>query len=216
LIDDTQNDFSGQKVNGGGDLADRWDFFGNPNDFRSGSSSIPWCSGFGVTPSGKIDMSNVTCTSVSGISSLPSIYNPASLAQQCANVAPDPGTLQQGGCYVKGNSVMVPPKAGTYGTMGRNTVRDGGFKNMDFSVFKNFAFKERYNAQFRAEFFNIFNHPIVANPYGASNGSGLGVDPGASPSTFGCGCATPDVAAGNPLIGSGGSRVIQLGLKFTF
>jgi hypothetical protein len=216
LIDDTQNDFSGQGINGGGDLADRWDFFGNPNDFRSGSSSIPWCSGFGVTPSGKIDMSNVTCTSVSGISSLPSIYNPASLAQQCANVAPDPGTLQQGGCYVKGNSVMVPPKAGTYGTMGRNTVRDGGFKNMDFSVFKNFAFKERYNAQFRAEFFNIFNHPIVANPYGASNGSGLGVDPGASPSTFGCGCATPDVAAGNPLIGSGGSRVIQLGLKFTF
>ena len=100
--------------------------------------------------------------------------------------------------------------------MGRNIFRDTGFKNVDFSVFKTFTFKERYAAQFRLELFNIFNHPIVANPYGASNGSGLGIDPGASPQTFGCGCATPDVAAGNPLVGSGSSRVMQLGMKFTF
>ena len=100
--------------------------------------------------------------------------------------------------------------------MGRNTVRDGGFKNVDLSLFKNFTLKERYGFQFRWELFNVFNHPIVANPYGASNGSGLGIDPGASPATFGCGCATPDVAAGNPLVGSGSSRVMQLGLKFTF
>jgi hypothetical protein len=100
--------------------------------------------------------------------------------------------------------------------MGRNIFRDSGFKNVDFSVFKNFTFKERYNAQFRWELFNVFNHPLIANPYGAANGSGLGVDPGANPATFGCGCATPDVAAGNPLVGSGSSRVMQLGMKFTF
>jgi hypothetical protein len=208
LVQDSQNDFSGQGINGGGDLIDRWDFYGNPNDFKSGSSSIPWCDFSSGTPN---------CTSVSGVSGLSTTY-PSSLAQKCKTLAPDPDTLAQGGCFVSpnGRSVMVPPKAGTYGTMGRNTLRDRGFKNVDFSVFKNFAFKERYNAQFRAEFFNIFNHPIVANPYGASNGSNLGVDPGASPSTFGCGCATPDVAAGNPLVGSGSSRVMQLGLKFTF
>ena len=34
--------------------------------------------------------------------------------------------------------------------------------------------------------------------------------------SFGCGCATPDVAAANPVIGSGGSRAVQLGLKLTF
>ena len=208
LVQDSQNDFSGQGINGGGDLIDRWNFYGNPNDFKSGSSSLPWCSGF---------PGPVTCTSVSGISGLSTTY-PSSLAQKCITLAPDPDTLAQGGCFVSpnGRSVMVPPKAGTYGTMGRNTLRDRGFKNVDFSIFKNFAFKERYTAQFRAEFFNIFNHPIVANPYGASNGSNLGVDPGASPSTFGCGCATPDVAAGNPLVGSGSSRVMQLGLKLTF
>jgi hypothetical protein len=114
---------------------------------------------------------------------------------------------------------MVPPAAGTFGTMGRNLFRDLGFKNVDFSIFKNFAFKERYNAQFRVEFFNIFNHPNISNPYGASNGyggaSGGTNDMGTS-STFACGCATPDVAAGNPLVGSGGSRAIQLGMKFTF
>jgi hypothetical protein len=208
LVQDTANDFSGQGVNGGGDLSDRWNFYGNPSDFKSGSSSIPWCDFSSGSP---------ICTSTSGISGLTATL-PSSLAQKCVKLAPDPDTLAQGGCFVSANgrSVMVPPKAGTYGTMGRNTVRDSGFRNVDFSIFKNFAFKEHYNAQFRLEFFNIFNHPIIANPYGASNGSALGIDPGASPQTFGCGCATPDVAAGNPLVGSGSSRVMQLGLKFTF
>jgi hypothetical protein len=94
---------------------------------------------------------------------------------------------------------MVPPKAGAFGTMGRNIFRDSGFKNVDFSVFKNFAFKERYNAQFRVEFFNIFNHPIIANPFGSVNNYGGGSDPGTAPTTFGCGCSTPDIAAGNPI-----------------
>ena len=99
--------------------------------------------------------------------------------------------------------------------MGRNIFRDSGFKNVDFSVFKTFTFKERYSAQFRVEFFNLFNHPIVANPNGASNGGNLGDDAG-SPNGFGCGCSTPDVVAGNPIIGSGSARAMQLGLKLQF
>ena len=98
-----------------------------------------------------------------------------------------------------------------FGTMGRGIFRDAGFYNVDFSVFKNFHFKERYNATFRAEFFNLFNHPDLANPYSF----GTGNDPSAPP-LFGCGCATPDVAAGNAISGSGSARNIQLGLKFTF
>src|SRR5207237_9756374 len=124
-------------------------------------------------------------------------------------------SLAQRGCDVCGESVMVPPKAGTYGTMGRNICRDTGFKNVDFSVFKTFKFKERYGAQFRAEVFNLFNHPIIANPYGAATNSQLGWDP-SSPGGFGSGGATPDVAAGNPLVGSGSNRVMQLGLKLSF
>ncbi len=203
---DAANNFSGS-----GDNSDRWNFYGNPSDFKSGSSSIPYCSGFG-------DPGGVSCTKTSGVDGTATVL-PASLGLGCLAVAPDPSTLHDGGCYVSGKSVLVPPKAGTFGTMGRNIFRDSAFRNVDFSVFKNFAFKERYNAQFRVELFNLFNHPIITNPYGASNGyggaSGGTNDMGTS-STFGCGCATPDVAAGNPLVGSGSSRVMQLGLKLTF
>jgi len=204
-FDASNNNFSGSF-----DKSDRWDFFGNPADFKSGSSSIPYC---GFDTHGVL-----SCSAQSGVSGLVSDL-PTSLFQQCVKVAPDLKTLNQGGCFVSGNSVMVPPKQGTFGTMGRNLFRDTGFKNVDFSVFKTFKFKERYNATFRAEIFNLFNHPIISNPYGASNGYGGasgGTNDMGTPATFGCGCATPDVAAGNPLVGSGSSRVMQLGLKFTF
>src|SRR2546428_9703601 len=39
-IFDTTNNFSGS-----GDKADRWDFFGNPADFKSGASSLMYCKG---------------------------------------------------------------------------------------------------------------------------------------------------------------------------
>jgi hypothetical protein len=99
--------------------------------------------------------------------------------------------------------------------MGRNIFRDSGFKNVDFSVFKDFKFRERFGAEFRWEIFNIFNHPNIANPYGSSNTSFLGAKLN-NPGSFGSGGSTPDVAAGNPLIGSGSSRVMQLGLKLSF
>ena len=116
---------------------------------------------------------------------------------------------------MSGKSVMTPPKHGTFGTMGRNIFRDTGFKDVDFSVFKDFRFKERIGAEFRFEVFNLFNHPIFANPSGSAPGSNGQSDP-SGPSSFGCGCSTPDVQAGNPIVGSGGSRDIQLGFKLTF
>jgi hypothetical protein len=114
---------------------------------------------------------------------------------------------------------MTPPAFGTFGNMGRNIFRDSGFKNWDFSIFKNFRFTERYGAQFRFEVFNLLNNPIISNPYGAANGYSFGNDPSlvnGNSSPFGCGCATPDIAAGNAMVGSGSSRVMQLGLKLSF
>jgi hypothetical protein len=124
-------------------------------------------------------------------------------------------TGAQAGCFVVGNSVMTPPATGSFGNMGRNIFRDSGFKNVDFSIFKTFSLKERYTAQFRVEFFNLFNRPTPANPYGSANGYGTGNDPSAG-TNFGCGCATADIAAGSPMIGSGGPRAMQLGLKLQF
>jgi hypothetical protein len=221
LMFDTHDDFS-TGGSGLGDFTDRWDFFGKPSDFKSGPSSIPFCGGFAVptssTPANEIvngvDITNVSCGSTSGITGIGTSV-PSSQGTKCAAVAPDPSTIAAAGCFVRGNSVMTPPLNGTFGTMGRNIFRDSAFKNVDFSVFKIFKFKERIGAEFRAEFFNVFNHPIYANPYGSTNTSFLGADP-SNPGALGCGCSTPDVAAGNPLVGSGSSRVMQLGLKLTF
>jgi hypothetical protein len=120
-----------------------------------------------------------------------------------------PGTDLSHGCYAVGNSVLIAPTAGTFGTAGRNIFRDNGFRNWDFSLFKNWTLKERLTAQFRVEFFNILNNTILANPGVAGNS-----DPSAQP--FGCGCETPDQAATNPILGTGSARAIQLGLKLLF
>ena len=54
-----------------------------------------------------------------------------------------------------------------FGNAGRNTVIGPGLKNVDFSAFKNNyipRISETFNIQFRAEFFNIFNHPNFQSP----------------------------------------------------
>ena len=176
----------------------RWNFFGNPHDFKSSSTGIPFIPGNQVLGN---PTNNAAC-------------NAKALALDGGNPAgPASTALNLFGCYAQGNSVMIPPALGSFGNMGRNMFPDTGFKNVDFSIAKNFHFGERFRAQFRAEFFNIFNHPNLANPYGGQNGFGLN-DPSAQP--FGCGCATPDVAAANPVVGSGGPRAMQFGLKFIF
>ena len=169
----------------------RWSFYGKTSDFKSQK---------GVT-----------------IPYFPGASNPACEAQAVtvdgAPIGPSSASLNLFGCYANGSSVMIPPPLGQFGNMGRNMFQDTGFKNFDFSLAKNFHFGETMRLQGRIEFFNILNHPNFANPYGGQNGFGLN-DPSVRP--FGCACATPDIAAANPAVGSGGPRSIQLGAKFTF
>ena len=188
---------AGTDVSLTGELNDRWDFYGNPQDFKSTPTGIPFFQP-GIPTNPPNDPTYA-------------INNPL-----CKNTAASNGlttSMLTFGCYASGNSVLLPPIIGTQGTMGRNIFRDTGFHNVDFSLAKNWKFGERLGAQFRAEFFNIFNHPNFANPFGGQNGWAHN-DP--STGSFGCSCATPDVAASNPVIGSGGSRAVQLGLKLTF
>lgn len=206
-VNDQNNGFSGT-----GEAADRWNFFGKPSDFKSiGPNGIP-C--FGLGP-------NSPC---------PGVIPQACLAA-AASVGPNatatltgvglpPGSTPNGPtgyCYMVGNSVLIPNALGGFGTMGRNIFRDTGFHNVDLSVSKSFKFGERAKAQFRVETFNIFNHPNFANPNGGTStyGQGATADPSQA-GAFGCGCATPDNAAFNPVLGSGSARAIQLGLKFLF
>jgi len=203
---------------GTGEYMDRWDFFGNNSDFTSTNHTIPFCGAASPTVTADFSTgSNITCTEVlpGGTETLGASQTSAFVARcytAAAGISADTVTsLNTNGCYAQGSSVMIPPAFGSFGTMARNPFRDSGLRDVDFSVTKTFRIKERLSTEFRAEVFNIFNHPNFTNPYGASNGFGHN-DPG-NPSQFGCGCETPDVAAGNPVLGAGGNRAMQLGLK---
>jgi hypothetical protein len=51
-----------------------------------------------------------------------------------------------------------------YGNAGRNIISGPGIRSLDASLNKFFRFTERQNLEFRAEFFNLPNHPIFAPP----------------------------------------------------
>jgi hypothetical protein len=122
-----------------------------------------------------------------------------------------------------------------FGNLRRNAFVGPSFHNFDFSIAKNTRFGERLEMQVRADFFNLFNHPNFSNPLlpnflvDLETNGGVASNPGdpacaAAPFTgcraFGQGflpiTATPDVGIGNPFLGGGGPRNIQLAVRFTF
>ena len=74
-------------------------------------------------------------------------------------------TLARRSIYTGDSTVHLNPAAfarpapGQLGTLGKGSVRGKAITNIDFSMAKNWRYNERYGFQFRAEFFNIFNHP---------------------------------------------------------
>jgi len=68
---------------------------------------------------------------------------------------------------------MLPAK-GTWGNLGRNIARGPGYYEFDTALQKKFALTERFNLSFRAEAFNLFNHPVYASPSGNISSSNFG------------------------------------------
>jgi len=56
-------------------------------------------------------------------------------------------------------AAFVFPAPGTFGNAGRNILEGPGFQSVNASLVKNTNFSERVKLQFRAEAFNLFNHP---------------------------------------------------------
>ncbi|HUD66912.1 MAG TPA: hypothetical protein VMQ17_20185 [Candidatus Sulfotelmatobacter sp.] len=71
-----------------------------------------------------------------------------------------PGTLFNT-CALATNTVI-----GSFGDAGRNIIQGPGTQNWDISLFKSFPIREQMHVEFRAEFFNAFNHydPEFDNP----------------------------------------------------
>ena len=111
-----------------------------------------------------------------------------------------------GGCYVEGKTVLTPPAPLTFGNMGRNIFRGPSFREWDFSIAKIWKFSERVKVQIRGEFFNLLNHPNF-DVFSLNNDLSV-------PAAVGTAIFTPDLGtASNPVLGTGGSRHIQLGAK---
>ena len=111
-----------------------------------------------------------------------------------------------------------------FGNLGRNALRAPAFKEVNLSIFKNTLLTERITLQFRAEFFNILNHPNFANPNlpnfitdpaSAGIGTITSATPGRGLGPLGL-AATGDVGIGNPFLGGGGPRGTQFALKIIF
>ena len=96
-------------------------------------------------------------------------------------------------------SAFVLPIAGTYGDLGRGTLRGPGLADVDFSLFKNTGITEKTNLQFRAEFFNILNRSNFGPP---------------NTTVFSSGAISP--SAGLITTTATTARQIQLGLKLLF
>jgi outer membrane receptor protein involved in Fe transport len=135
-------------------------------------------------------------------------------------------------CTLVGGNADSNCTAGTrhFGDEGRNSLLGPNYRDLDFAISKMTAINERLKVQFRADFYNIFNHPAFANPLmpaffadAAPNGISDGTAATCGPSvTIGRSCgfyaitATSDVGLGNPVLGGGGARSIQFALKFLF
>jgi hypothetical protein len=190
----TGNDVSAQTQGG---TYQYWNYSGTTGAFNNtGSTPIP-C--YGIYSS---------CVSTLAAA-------PAAIQTACQNAATAPYTgnaqltslalaaLANGACYTQKGGFLTPPAFGTLGNAGTGFFRATPYYNVDFSVAKIWKFKERYSAQFRVEFFNLFNRVDFVAP---------GTNP--TKSSFGSSISTPDAA--NPVLGSGGPRHIQFGLKLAF
>jgi Carboxypeptidase regulatory-like domain/TonB dependent receptor len=92
-------------------------------------------------------------------------------------------------------NAFAPNPVGTFGDSGRNAYRGPSAKNVDFALMKRFPIKEQVNISFRAEAFNLFNHPNF----------GPGNDTFNTPATF-----------GTYTTASNASRVMQFALRLQF
>lgn len=61
-------------------------------------------------------------------------------------------------------SVFSLNQVGTFGNIGKGRLRGPGLLSWDMGLFKETTIRERFNTQFRAEFFNVLNHANFADP----------------------------------------------------
>jgi hypothetical protein len=109
-------------------------------------------------------------------------------------------------------TAFTVPAANSFGNLGRNVFYGPGFTNFDLALIKNTKITETVNLQFRADAFDLFNHPNFGQPGG---GSGFVVLPTTLTPTA-LKSFTTITSTRFPTADSGSSRQLQLALKLQF
>jgi hypothetical protein len=147
------------------------------------SSGLPWTASFGECGNeqdvGQCRPDKGSGSFHTGLGSLNKSAHTITYFNPVAPMAyPNPDTLPVGtdACTLARptSGPFVTNPCGTIGNFGRNTFHGPAGFYSDLSVVKKFPIKERLNAQFRMDAFNIFNHPVYA--FSANNGAQTCID----------------------------------------
>lgn len=130
-----------------------------------------------------------------------------------------PGAECPGGKALNPAAFISPPvdssgNPSRQGDLGRNALRGFGAVQWDFAVHRDFTIRESLKLQFRAELFNVLNHPNFGQPDGNLFDPQFGV----STQMLGRSLGGDNVGAGGfePLYQLGGPRSVQVALKLMF
>ena len=175
---------------------------------------------------------NRTITGIGGFAFRPDLVpdvpiwidDPTAPGAKRLNSAVNPANARQRGAFVA--PAASEPRQGN---LGRNSLRGFPLSQLDVALRRQFSLGERLKLQFRAEFFNLLNHPNFANPVttmgsfstNAANPQGriTGTSAffGRSQSMLGRSLGSGGVGGGlTPLYQVGGPRSIQFAVKLKF
>jgi predicted heme/steroid binding protein len=109
-----------------------------------------------------------------------------------------------------GTPIFTPPTPGTFNTQRvRNLIYQPGYQNWNMGLFKTFPVNERFRFQFRAEAYNVWNHPNWCANSGCNGTTNIGLNP-TNTATFGKVLSKGSGSSGQ------GERNLQLSLRFEF
>ena len=125
------------------------------------------------------------------------------------------------GRYFLNPAAFSIPQPGTFGNLGRFALHGPGLQQFDFTLHKRFDITERYNLEFRAELYNVFNRANFSNPPAVlSNALGVAsgnLQPNQSFTSSAAGAAFGVFnSTVSKDVGLGAQRQIQLSLRFNF
>ncbi len=151
-------------------------------------------SGLPFTPTVNGDIANTGVTGTGGAGPRPNVIGQPSVLGTVAcwfYVASNPGCRA---ADPTGTAAFADPAQYTYGNSGRNILLADRLIQLDMSLLKDFPFTETKRLEFRAEAFNIGNHPVFNAPSGVV-----------------------DIASGGQVSSTlNSNRILELALKFYF